>query len=181
MNRLQEKYNKEVMAALQKELGITNIHALPKIEKIVINAGLSKSLSDPTYIDTAVSVIERVSGQRPIKTLARKSISNFKIREGMVVGAKVTLRGERMWAFLDKLINVAFPRVRDFQGMKRNAFDGKGNYSIGFKEHIVFPEIASDEAEKLVGFEINIVTKGGNDASAEMLLEHLGFPFKKKN
>ncbi len=181
MNRLQEKYSKEILPALSEQLGTKNPMAAPRLEKIVLNVGLGKSLSDPQYADVALSVLERVTGQKPVKTLARKSISNFKIREGMVVGGKVTLRGERMYAFFDKLMNVALPRVRDFQGLSDKAFDGKGNYSIGFSEHIVFPEIASDEVEKIVGLEINIVTTAKTDEEGKALLEAFGFPFKKKN
>ncbi len=181
MNRLQEKYSKEIAVQLKTELGITNIMAVPKIDKIVVNAGLSKGLQDSSYIDAAVDTLARITGQQPQKTKARKSISNFKVREGMVVGAKVTLRGERMYAFLDKLMNVALPRVRDFRGLSRKAFDGQGNYSIGFKEHIVFPEISSDEVEQLVGLEVNIVTTATSDEAGEKLLQLMGFPFEKIN
>ncbi|OGY87747.1 MAG: 50S ribosomal protein L5 [Candidatus Kerfeldbacteria bacterium RIFOXYA2_FULL_38_24] len=181
MNRLQEKYNQVVIPQLKKQLGIANNLALPKVEKIILNAGLGKSITgDHNYIEMAVDALARISGQRPIKTLAKQSISNFKIRKGMVVGAKVTLRGERMYAFLDKLINVALPRVRDFRGLKPNAFDGHGNYSIGFSEHIVFPEISSDEVEKIVGLEINIVTTAKNNEQAKALLGALGLPFQKE-
>src|SRR3990167_4617814 len=154
MNRLRELYKSKAIPALQKQYGFTNALAVPRIEKVVLNAGLSKGIQDPTYIEAAVNVLARITGQQPVKTLARKSISNFKIRQGMVVGAKVTLRGEQMYAFLDKLINIALPRVRDFGGLSRDAFDGQGNYSIGFKEHIVFPEISSDEVEKIIGLEV---------------------------
>jgi large subunit ribosomal protein L5 len=179
MNRLQEKYRKEALPKLAEAIGRSNPHSLPRIDKVIINAGLGKSIQDPTYVDTAVDVIARITGQRPVKTLAKKSISNFKIRKGMVVGAKVTLRGDQMYAFLDKLIHVALPRVRDFRGLPRNAFDGSGNYSIGFKEHIVFPEISSDEVEKIVGLEVNIVTTAKTDDEGRQLLEMLGFPFEK--
>lgn len=181
MNRLEEKYRKEVMPALQEKFNITNVMAVPRIEKIVLNAGLGKSLQDSSYVDVAVDVLARISGQQPVKTLARKSISNFKIREGMVVGAKVTLRGEQMYAFLDKLIHVTTPRMRDFRGLSRKAFDGNGNYSIGIKEHLVFPEISADEVEKIIGLEINMVTTAANDEQGEALLELLGLPFTKKD
>lgn len=182
MNRLQEKYTKEVLPKLKEQFGITNTLACPRIEKIVINAGLGKSVEgDSSYIDAAVDVLARITGQKPVKTLARKSISNFKIREGMVVGTKVTLRGEQMYAFLDKLINVALPRVRDFRGLSNKSFDGKGNYSIGFNEHIVFPEISSDEVEKIVGLEINIVTTATTDEHGRALLKDMGIPFAKNN
>lgn len=181
MNRLQEKYTKEIVPKLVEELGNTNKMALPRIEKIIVNAGLGKSIQDSDYTDAAVNVLTRITGQQPVKTQARQSISNFKIREGMVVGAKVTLRGERMYAFLDKLIHVALPRIRDFRGVKTTAFDGQGNYSLGFPEHIVFPEISSDEIEKIIGLEVNIVTTAETDDIARSLLTHMGFPFEKKD
>lgn len=179
MNRLAEKYKKEVAPKLVEQFSIGNVMAVPKISKIVINAGLSKSIQDSSYTDTAVDVLKRITGQSPIKTLARKSISNFKVREGMVVGAKVTLRGERMWAFLDKLLNVTLPRVRDFRGLSTKAFDGTGNYTIGFKEHNVFPEISTDDVEKIIGLEANIVTTAETDEQGKALLAALGFPFEK--
>lgn len=178
MKMIQERY-KEILPELMETTGRKNMNAVPRIEKVVINAGLGKSIQDPTYVDSAVSVIARISGQQPIKTKAKKSISNFKIRKGMIVGAKVTLRGKRMYDFLNKMITIALPRVRDFQGIERNGFDGRGNYSLGFPEHIVFPEISTDEIEKIVGLEINVVTSARTDAEGRMLLEKLGFPFKK--
>lgn len=179
MNRLQEKYEKEIRTKLGEMLGVSNASAIPGVDKIVLNAGLSKSIQDSSYIDAAVEVLAKITGQSPVKTLARKSISNFKIREGMVVGVKVTLRGEQMYAFLDKLLNVALPRVRDFRGISRKSFDGQGNYSLGFKEHIVFPEISSDDVEQLVGLEINVVTTAESNEHGMALLEQLGFPFEK--
>jgi large subunit ribosomal protein L5 len=179
MNRLQEQYEKEIAGKLAAELEVKNVSALPKLEKVIINAGLGKSIQDSSYVDTAVDVLAKISGQSPVKTLARKSISNFKVREGMVVGAKVTLRGEQMYAFIDKLVNVALPRVRDFRGLSRKSFDGQGNYSIGFKEHIVFPEISSDDVEQIVGLEVNVVTSAESNEHGMKLLEHLGFPFEK--
>ncbi len=179
MNRLHTLYRESIVPALQDSLGISNRLALPRLQKIVVNAGLSKSISDSGYTDVAVDVLARITGQQPVKTKAKQSISNFKVREGMVVGAKVTLRGELMYAFLDKLISVALPRVRDFRGLSRKAFDGHGNYSIGFPEHVMFPEISSDEIDSLVGFEINIVTSATTDDQARTLLELFGFPFEK--
>ncbi len=179
MNRLEEKYRNEVVPELQKQQGVNNRLAVPRLEKIVLNVGLGKSIQDPSYIDAAIETLRRITGLQPVKTLAKKSISNFKIRQGMVVGAKVTLRGERMYAFLDKLMNAALPRVRDFRGLSRKSFDGNGNYSIGFDEHIVFPEISSDEVEKIIGLEVNIVTNVDQDADGMKLLELLGFPFEK--
>jgi large subunit ribosomal protein L5 len=180
MNRLEQQYRSAVLPKLQEKLGDKNPNALPRLEKVVLNAGLSKSIQDPAYTEKAVAVLTRITGQKPVKTLAKKSISNFKIRKGMVVGAKVTLRGDRMYDFLDKLVNIALPRVRDFRGIPADGFDGKGNYSLGFREHIVFPEISSDEVENIVGLEINVVTNAGTDARGRMLLEQLGFPFEKK-
>lgn len=180
MNRLEEKYRSEVIPKLQERLGRKNALALPRIQKVVLNAGLGKSIHDPAYIDAAATVLARMTGQQPVKTTAKKSISNFKIKKGMVVGAKVTLRGKRMYDFLDKLIHVALPRVRDFRGIPKTAFDGAGNYSIGFPEHIVFPEISSDEVEKIVGLEVNIVTTAKNNEEGTALLELLGFPFSKE-
>lgn len=181
MNRFEELYKSDVLPKMKERFGITNDLAAPRIEKVIINAGLGKSLMDQSYADTAVEVLEKISGQKAVTTIARKSISNFKIREGMVVGAKVTLRGERMYAFLDKLIHVGLPRVRDFRGISKTAFDGQGNYSLGFKEHIVFPEISSDDVEKLIGMEVNIVTTAQNNEQGLALLEELGFPFEKND
>lgn len=166
---------------MKERFGIANEHAAPRIEKVIINAGLGKSLMDAAYADTALEVLEKISGQKPVTTIARKSISNFKIREGMVVGAKVTLRGERMYAFLDKLVHVTLPRVRDFRGISKTAFDGQGNYSLGFKEHIVFPEISSDDVERLIGLEVNVVTTAPTNEQGLALLEELGFPFEKND
>lgn len=179
MNRLRQKYLNEVRPKMVEEFKYKNVLAVPKMEKVIINAGVGKSIMDSNYTAVASDVLQRVSGQKPVPTLAKKSISNFKIRKGMVVGIKITLRGERMYAFIDKLINVALPRVRDFRGLPRKAFDGQGNYSIGFNEHIVFPEISSDEVEKIVGLEVNIVTTAKNNQEGERLLELFGFPFQK--
>lgn len=180
MNRLEEKYQKEIVPQLKEKFGTTNENAIPALEKVVLNAGLGKSLNDPSYAEAAMKVLAKISGQKPVETKAKKSISNFKIRQGMVVGAKVTLRGELMYAFIDKLINVTLPRVRDFRGVSKNSFDGQGNYSLGFKEHIVFPEIASDDVERLIGLEVNITTTADTDEEGRELLTLLGFPFEKK-
>ncbi len=181
MKRLQDIYKSEVQPKLMKDLGITNPMAAPIIEKVVVNAGLGKGIQDSGYIEAAVEMLTRITGQQPVQTKARKSISNFKVREGMVVGAKVTLRGDRMYAFLDKLLNVSLPRVRDFRGISRKSFDGKGNYSLGFREHIVFPEISTDDVERLMGLEVNISTSAETDEGGMKLLEMLGFPFEKTN
>lgn len=181
MNRLKEKYNKEIVAQLKKELNIKNMLALPRVGKIVLNAGIGKKIiQDQQFKDVAVKTFERITGQHPVLTLAKKSISNFKIRQGMVVGVKVTLRGERMYAFLDKLINVALPRVRDFRGIDEKSIDKNGNLNIGFPEYLVFPEIRSDEVEKLHGLEVTIVLNNANKESGRILLEKIGIPFKKK-
>lgn len=179
MNRLKEKYQKEIASQLKQELKIDNILALPRLEKIVINVGMGKIIQEPAIKDVIVKNLMRITGQKPLITLAKKSISNFKIREGMTVGAKVTLRGERMYNFLDKLINVALPRVRDFRGISKRAMDPQGNLNIGFPEHIVFPEIKSDEVEKIHGLELAIVTTAHNKEKGLLLLEKLGIPFKK--
>jgi len=181
MNRLKEKYNKEIVVQLKKELNIKNVLALPHLEKIVINVGIGKKIiQDQQFKEVVTKTLERITGQHPILTLAKKSISNFKIRQGMVVGAKVTLRGERMYDFLDKLINVALPRVRDFRGIEEKSIDKNGNLNIGFPEYLVFPEIRSDEVEKLHGLEVTIVLNNANKQSGRILLEKIGILFKKK-
>jgi large subunit ribosomal protein L5 len=177
--RLQEKYKKETIPLLEKKLGYKNVMSVPKIEKVVINVGLGKALQDAKYLEVMENVLTRISGQRPVKTRAKKSISNFKIREGMAIGLKVTLRGSKMWDFVEKLVHVALPRVRDFHGLEAESFDGKGNYNIGFKEYIAFPEIGADEVEKLHGLEMVIVTSAKTDEEGQELLTALGFPFKK--
>jgi len=180
MAELKQHYQSKVVPALMKELGLKNPYAVPALHKVVLNIGLGRSLTDKTFVETATSTLQRITGQKPVLTKAKKSISNFKIREGMVVGAKVTLRGPRMYDFIDKLVNIAFPRVRDFHGLdKQKGFDGRGNYVIGFKEHIVFPEIKSDEVEKLHGLEIAVNTSARDDKSCRALLIALGFPFKR--
>ncbi|MFA6028153.1 MAG: 50S ribosomal protein L5 [Patescibacteria group bacterium] len=179
MNRLQEKYNKEIVPQLQADLKLKNKLSVPRLLKIVINVGMGKVIQDPQIKDTVVKTLTRISGQKPVITLAKKSISNFKIRQGMAIGAKVTIRGERMYDFLDKLINVALPRVRDFRGISKKAIDPKGNLNIGFPEYIVFPEIRSDEVEKLHGLELAVVTNANNKERSIALLTKLGIPFKK--
>ena len=177
---LRQKYQKQVVKSLQESLGIKNVHAVPRVEKAVLNIGLSKSLSDRAFVDIAVNTLQRISGQKPVLTKAKKSISNFKIREGMVVGAMVTLRGQKMYDFLEKMVNITFPRIRDFHGLDpQKGFDGHGNWAIGFREHIVFPEIKSDEIEKLHGLEVAVRTTARNNEQSLALLRVLGFPFKK--
>lgn len=180
MSALKEHYIKTIAPVLKKELGRSNTLAIPRINKIVLNVGLSKSLNDKKYIDFAVSTLTRITGQKPILTKAKKSISNFKIRENQVVGAVVTLRGARMYDFLEKLVKISFPRIRDFHGLDASkGFDKNGNYALGFREHIIFPEIGSDEIENIHGLEIAINTTATNAAEARLLLTEFGFPFKK--
>lgn len=175
---LKERYNDKAIPALKQEFGYTNAMAVPKITKVVLNIGAGKSLSDGKYLETMTDTLQRITGQKPITTKAKKSIASFKIREGMVVGLKLTLRGKRMWDFLNKLVGVTLPRVRDFRGISPTGFDGKGNYSLGIKEHIAFPEIRSDEVERLHGVEITIATTAKTNPEALCLLKSLGFPFK---
>ena len=173
-------YRQEVVPKLTEEFGFENINAVPTIKSITLNVGLGSGLKDAKFIETAENTLTRISGQKPVMTKARKSIAGFKIREGNVVGMKVTLRGERMWNFLEKLIKVSLPRVRDFRGLSPNAFDGQGNYSMGFKEHMAFPEIRSDEIEQVHGLQVTIATTATNDDQARSLLTHLGLPLKKQ-
>ncbi len=180
MNQLKGKYLKTVVPALQSEFKITNVNAVPKLTKVTINVGVGKAGGDKRIIDAAVNTIQRITGQKPILIKARKSISNFKLRQGTVVGIKVTLRGNQMYDFIDKLINIALPRVRDFQGITRSSFDNYGSLNIGFKEHLVFPEIQSDEVEQIHGLEVAITTTARQRELGFRLLELLGMPFKKK-
>ncbi|MBI4437879.1 50S ribosomal protein L5 [Candidatus Uhrbacteria bacterium] len=177
----QDTYRKDVVPKLQAEFGYKNIHAVPTVKAVTLNVGLGSGLKDAKFLETAEKTLTRISGQKPVMTKSRKSIAGFKIREGMVVGMKVTLRGKRMWNFLEKLIRVSLPRVRDFRGLSPDAFDGQGNYSIGFKEHMAFPEIRSDEIELIHGLQVTIATNAGNDAQARSLLKHLGMPLKTEN
>lgn len=176
--RLLTKYRSHVIPALEKALQVTNPHAVPAVTKVTINIGFGNGVKDPKLQETVVSTITRITGQKPVLTKAKKSISAFKIRQGMTIGAKVTLRGRRMYEFLDKLINVALPRVRDFRGISPKAFDAQGNYSLGFKEHLSFPEIRSDEVEKIHGLEIVLTMTAGNATAGRLLMEQLGFPFR---
>lgn len=177
---LKEKYQKVAIPALKQEFGIKNDLALPKIIKVTLNVGIGRGKDDPKVAETAENTLKRITGQAPVYTLSKKSISAFKVREGMKVGLKVTLRGRNMWDFLEKLIGIALPRVRDFRGLNQGSVDKSGNLSIGFKEHIVFPEIRSDEVEKLHGLEVAINTTAKDSAICIALFKHLGFPFKDK-
>ena len=177
MNRMQELYKNEVAPALFKSFGFKNVMQVPRLEKIVVNIGLGEALDNPKALDAATADLMQITGQKPVQTKARKSIANFKLREGRLIGTKVTLRGPRMWAFLDRLVNIALPRVRDFRGVSSNAFDGRGNYTLGLKDQLVFPEIDYDKIDKLRGMEITIVTSAKNDEEARALLKMLGMPF----
>jgi large subunit ribosomal protein L5 len=179
MSELQKIYKEKVVKQLMSELHQKNVMAVPKIKKVVINAGVGKTLKDPKFLDAIINELKAISGQQPVKTLAKKSIAGFKIRENQVVGVMVTLRGHRMYDFLEKMIKVALPRVRDFRGVNPKSFDGRGNYSIGFKEQVVFPETSPDGIEHVFGFEVNIQTNAGNDHDAMALLKALGMPFQK--
>ena len=178
MDRLQEKYQKEVVPALTEKFGYKNVMQLPKIEKIIINMGVGEAVGNPKALDSAVSDLTIISGQKPLLTRAKKSLAAWKLREGMPIGCKVTLRGVRMYQFLDKFMNVALPRVRDFRGASDKAFDGRGNYAVGLKEQLIFPEIEYDKIDKIRGMNIVIVTTAQTDEEARELLKLMGMPFK---
>jgi large subunit ribosomal protein L5 len=178
--RLKERYEKELIPALVQMLDLKNVMEAPRLEKIVLNIGLGEALENAKSIDAAVDDLSRITGQRPVVTKATKSIANFKLREGRTIGAKVTLRGERMWSFLDRLMNIALPRVRDFRGVSPDSFDGRGNYTLGFREQLIFPEIVYDQIDKIRGFEVTIVTTADNDEAGRALLRLLGMPFRSE-
>jgi large subunit ribosomal protein L5 len=177
---MHERYTKEVAPALFKSFGFKNVMQVPRIQKVVLNIGLGEAMDNPKALEAATSDLAAITGQKPVQTKARKAIANFKLREGRLIGAKVTLRGDRMWAFLDRLLNIALPRVRDFRGVSANAFDGRGNYTLGLKDQLVFPEIEYDKIDKLRGMEITIVTSARDDNQARALLQLLGMPFSGK-
>jgi large subunit ribosomal protein L5 len=179
MSFLQEKYQKEVVPALMEDYGYDNPMTVPKLEKVVVNMGLGDAVENPKIVDVAVEELRSITGQQPIVTRARRSIAAFKLREGMPIGAKVTLRGRRMFEFVERLIYVALPRVRDFKGVSPKSFDGHGNYSLGVKEQIIFPEINYDNVEKIRGMNITMVSSAGTDDEARRLLDFLGLPFRK--
>ncbi|KHO63419.1 MULTISPECIES: 50S ribosomal protein L5 [Thermoanaerobacter] len=179
MSRLREKYEKEVVPALMERFGYKNIMQVPKVEKVVINIGVGEAKENPKALEAAVNDLTMIAGQKPVITRAKRSIANFKIRQGMPIGVKVTLRGERMYEFMDKLFNIALPRVRDFKGVSPNSFDGRGNYALGIKEQLIFPEIDYDKIDKIRGMDIIIVTTAKTDEEAKGLLELLGMPFAK--
>ncbi len=177
MSRLKDKYSKEVIPALMQKLNYKNVMEVPRVEKVVVNMGINDARENPKAIEAATGDLAQITGQRPIVTKARKSIAAFKLREGMSVGAKVTLRAHRMYDFLDKLFNINLPRVRDFRGVSPDAFDGRGNYTLGIKEQLIFPEIDYDEIDRVRGMDITIVTTAKTDEEARELLKNLGMPF----
>ena len=178
-SRLQEKYNNQVAPAMMEKFGYKNIMEIPKLDKIVINMGVGNAKENPKGLEKAVEEMEMISGQKPVITRARKSVANFKLREGMPIGAKVTLRKDKMYYFMDKLVSVTLPRVRDFRGINPNAFDGRGNYALGIKEQLIFPEIEYDKVDKVRGMDIIFVTTAKSDEEARELLKLLGMPFSK--
>ena len=178
MNRLQERYENEVVKSLMEKFNYSSKMQAPKIEKIVLNIGVGDAVSNSKLLDDAVNELTLITGQKPVVTRAKKSIAGFKLREGQAIGCKVTLRGERMYEFLDKLVNISLPRVRDFRGVSANSFDGRGNYSMGIKEQLIFPEIEYDKVDKIRGMDIIFVTTAKTDEEAKELLTLLGMPFK---
>ena len=175
--RLRERYEKEVVASLAKELGIENRMAIPRVEKVILNMGLGEAVANPKIMDGAVEELSAIAGQKAVVTKAKKAIATYKLRAGMPIGARVTLRGERMYEFLDRLINIALPRVRDFRGVSTKAFDGRGNYTLGVRDHFIFPEIDYARTDKSKGLNVTIVTTAGRDDRARALLQALGMPF----
>jgi large subunit ribosomal protein L5 len=178
-SRLKERYHKEIVPALGRELGIENRMAIPRLEKIILNMGLGEAVANPKILEGAVEELSAIAGQKAVVTKAKKSIATYKLRTGMPIGARVTLRGERMYEFLDRLINIALPRVRDFRGVSTKAFDGRGNYTLGVRDHFIFPEIDYAKTDKSKGLNVTIVTTAGQDDSARALLQQLGMPFGK--
>jgi len=176
-HHMKDRYTKEIAPALAKEFGLDNGMQVPRVEKIVVNIGVGEALDNAKALDAAVEDMTTVTGQKPVVTKARKSIANFKLREGRSIGVRVTLRGERMWSFLDRLVNVALPRTRDFRGVSANSFDGRGNYTLGIREQIIFPEIHYEKIDKLRGLEVTIVTTAPNDEQGRRLLQLMGMPF----
>jgi large subunit ribosomal protein L5 len=177
--RLRQRYESEVRPALMKEFGYVNAMQAPRLEKIVVNMGLGEAINNGKIIDASVEQLAAITGQRPVVTKSRKSIANFKLRQGQSIGAMVTLRGERAYEFFDRLVSIALPRVRDFKGVSPKAFDGKGNYTLGVREQIIFPEINYDKVEKIKGMNITVVTTARNDEEGRALLRHLGMPFRQ--
>jgi large subunit ribosomal protein L5 len=177
--RLKERYQKEVAPAIAKEFGIKNPMAIPRVKKVVLNMGMGEAIANAKILDTAADELRSITGQKPVITKARKSIASFKLRQGMPIGVMVTLRGDRMYEFLDRLVSIALPRVRDFRGVSPKAFDGRGNYTIGVREQLIFPEIDFNKVDKLRGMNISIITTARNDEQARALLKGLGMPFRQ--
>jgi len=178
--KLKKEYLEETVPALMNALNLENIMQVPQVSKVVVNIGVGEAIDNSKALDAAVSDLRRITGQQPVVTKARKSIANFKLREGQPIGAKVTLRGDRMWSFLDRLLNIALPRVRDFRGVSPNSFDGRGNYTMGLREQLVFPEIEYDQVDKIRGLEVSIVTSASDDDQGRQLLQSLGMPFRQE-
>ena len=176
--RLQERYRKEIAPKLSQEFGYKNSHQVPRVEKVVVNIGLGQATQNAKLLEKATEELAAIAGQKPLVRKARKSIANFKLREGQAIGCMVTLRGDRMWEFLDRLMNVALPRVRDFKGVSPKAFDGRGNYTLGLREQIIFPEIDYDKVERTTGMNVTVCTTAETDAEGRALLGHLGMPFR---
>ena len=179
MNRMKERYQKDIVPVLMKEFSLGNAMQVPRVSKVIVNIGMGEARENPKALDAAVSDVTQITGQKPIVTKAKKAISNFNLREGRLNGIKVTLRGEKMWSFLDRLMNIVLPRVRDFRGVSPNSFDGRGNYSLGLREQLIFPEIEYDKIDKIRGLELTVVTTAPNDEQARRLLQLLGMPFRK--
>jgi large subunit ribosomal protein L5 len=177
---LKQRYDEEIVPAMMKVLDLDNVMEVPRIKKVVVNIGMGEAMDNAKALDAAVGDLTQITGQKPVVTKARKSIANFKLREGRAIGVKVTLRGERMWSFLDRLVNIALPRVRDFRGISPDAFDGRGNYTLGLREQLVFPEIDYDKIDKLRGLEVTVVTTARSDDEGRQLLQMLGMPFYKE-
>jgi large subunit ribosomal protein L5 len=176
--RLLERYRTVIVPRLSTEFGYKNVHQVPRLEKIVVNIGLGEATQNPKLLEKATEELALITGQKPAIRKARKSIANFKLREGQAIGCTVTLRGDRMWEFFDRLVNISLPRVRDFKGVSPRAFDGRGNYSLGLREQIIFPEVDYDKVERVTGLNVTVVTTARNDAEAKALLSHLGVPFR---
>ena len=176
---LQERFRKEILPAMQQEFSYSNVMQAPRVRKVVLNVGCGEAIDNPKALEAIVGDITAITGQKPVVAKAKKSVANFKLREGREIGVTVTLRGERMWSFLDRLMNVALPRVRDFRGVPADAFDGRGNYTLGLREQLIFPEIQYDKIDKVRGFEVTIVTSARNDQEGRRLLQLMGMPFEK--
>jgi large subunit ribosomal protein L5 len=179
MNRLRDKYQKEVVPALRKEFGYKNVMAVPKIRKVVVNMGLGEATSNPKLVDTGADEVARITGQKPVTRRAKKSIAAFKVRKGQPIATMVTLRGERMWEFLDRLMGIALPRVRDFKGVSPRGFDGRGNYTLGLRDQLIFPEIDYMKVDKTRGMNVSVVTTAKTDEEARKLLQFIGMPFRQ--